>query len=137
MITALDTNVLFDILLGKDVVLANKSVAAILHATEVGGLVICDVTYTELCTQFPKHEECDKFLEENEIRFEPLNKASCFLAAQIWRRYRGEGGKRESILSDFLIGAHAIQQANRLISRDRGFYGKYFKNLQLIDPSKA
>ena len=137
MITALDTNVLFDILLGNDVALANKSAEAIANAAEIGGLAICDIVYTELCTQFTRREECDLFLDENEIRVESLDRNSSFLAAQIWRKYRDEGGKRERILSDFLIGAHAKQQTNRLISRDRGFYGKYFRNLQLIDPSKT
>jgi len=47
-----------------------------------------------------------------------------------------QGGQRRRIPLDFLIGAHAMTQANRLISRDRGFYRKLFPSLNVIDPAR-
>jgi predicted nucleic acid-binding protein len=38
---------------------------------------------------------------------------------------------RQHIISDFIIGAHALTQAELLLSRDRGFYKKYFKDLRI------
>jgi hypothetical protein len=36
--------------------------------------------------------------------------------------------------SSFLIGAHAQLQAQRLLTRDAGFYRDYFDGLEVLDP---
>ena len=47
----------------------------------------------------------------------------------------GEGGRRERVIADFLIGAHAQQRSHRLLTRDRGFHRAYFTELSVLDPS--
>lgn len=134
MITAVDTNVLLDILL-RNPEFVDRSGKALEDATTAGSLVICDFVYAELCVAFDSQEECDEFLADIGIHTDALNRPASFLASRVWRRYREQGGKRERILADFLIGAHAQVQASRLLTRDRGFYRRMFPSLNLLEPA--
>lgn len=133
MITAIDTNILLDILVPNEDFYA-ASAQALQEAAARGSLIICDIVYAELCIHFDTQRHCDAFLESLAIRVQPLTREAHFLASRTWRLYRQQGGRRTRILADFLIGAQAQVQANRLVSRDRGFYSKLFPALDLHDP---
>lgn len=134
MITAIDTNILLDILIPNERFYVS-SANALQDSASAGSLAICDIVYAELCVHFELRRECDVFLEANEIRVQALTREATFLASRVWRTYRKRGGKRTRILADFLIGAHAHTQATRLLSRDRGFYRQMFPSLALHDPA--
>jgi len=134
MITAIDTNILLDILVPNED-FYEASADALQGAAGEGSLVISDIVYAELCIHFEVQRECDAFLESNEIRVQALAREAHFLASRAWRTYRRQGGKRTRILADFLVGAHAQKQASCLLSRDRGFYRKLFPSLDLHDPA--
>ena len=84
MITAIDTNVLLDILVPNED-FYEVSANALQDSATAGSLVICDVVYAELCIHFEAQRECDAFLESMEIRVEPLTREAHFLASRAWR----------------------------------------------------
>ena len=134
MITAIDTNVLLDILV-PDPEYFERSLEVLEEAANAGSLVVCDLVYAELCVHFQHQADCDQFLQQNDIRVEALTREASFLASRLWRTYRQEGGKRTRILTDFLVGAHAQVRASQLLTRDRGFYRDIFRSLALVDPA--
>ena len=71
------------------------------------------------------------------IAFDPLTRDAALAASAAWYRYRRRGGSPTRVTADFLIGAHAIQRADRLLTRDRGFYRAYFRGLRVLDPSRS
>ncbi len=134
MITAVDTNVLIDIL-RADPKFGPCSLSALRRCIQEGQVVACDVVWAEVTAIFPSAKVFEDTLGDLPVIFSPLEQMTATLTGEMWRQYRKEGGDRSRILADFLIAAHAMTQADRLLTRDRGFYRKYFKKLRLIDPS--
>ena len=55
-------------------------------------------------------------------------------AARTMRAYARNKGPRERTAPDFLIGAHALQLADALLTTDTGFYRHYFGGLSAVAP---
>ena len=134
MITAVDTNVLLDVF-GADAKFGEASAEAVRQCLSEGALVACEAVWAETATAFQSSERFRRAMADLGVTFEPLSEAPAVKAAEGWRRYRGRGGRRTRIVSDFLIGAHALSAADRLLTRDRGFYRRYFAGLKVLDPS--
>lgn len=157
MITAIDTNILLDILIpNAKYVQASKRLLD--EAIALGAMVICEVVYAELASQFDTKEELDRFLADTKIRLENSNPAALYKASEAWKEYSQRRGdqlqcpkcgavqlvkcnvcseliaSKQHIISDFLIGGHALEQADLLLTRDLGYYKSYFRELRLKSP---
>ncbi|MFM2296282.1 MAG: hypothetical protein RLZZ350_2695 [Verrucomicrobiota bacterium] len=135
MSTAIDSNILFDVFL-PDPVFAQRSREAIERCAHHGGLVIAEPVYAELAAWFPSQVALDEVLVDLGIIVEPVSRDGAFAAGRAWKKYRQGGGNRTRIMTDFLIGGHALEHAHQLLSRDRGFYRTYFAGLKITDPSE-
>jgi predicted nucleic acid-binding protein len=107
----------------------------------MGALVISPVVYVEL-RAYPTATEAivDRFLEANRIEIDWLIEREIWeLAAERFERYanrrrRQGGGEAKRLTSDFLIAAHAIVRADRLITLDQRRYRADFPELTLVEP---
>jgi predicted nucleic acid-binding protein len=157
MIITLDTNVLLDILIPNSTHV-QASLKCLTSFDHTAKLTICEVVCAELGSQFKVLPELTNFLKDTGIQVVSSNAHSLFEASCSWKKYAARKkapricpfcGKhqqsvctscknplsyRQHIISDFLIGAHAKMQAEKLVTRDRGFYRHYFKDLEIISP---
>ncbi len=154
MISALDTNVLLDLLI-PGASHAEESAQRLATAARSGAVVISEAVYAELAGRFEASADIERFVDDAGIRLAPSSPATLQRAGSAWRSYArrrqrsltcpscgaahpdrcgacGAGIQvRQHIVADFMIGAHAALQADRLITRDRGYYGRYFPDLEL------
>lgn len=134
MITAVDTSVLLDVF-GADPTFGSRSREALRSCIAEGRLVACEVVWAEVAAFFSSPAAARKAMERLGADFSPLTLETALEASKSWKLYRKQGGQRARVAADFLIGAHALCQADRLLTRDRGFYRSYFKRLTIVDPS--
>lgn len=134
MVTALDSNVLID-LLGEETRFTAPSVAALDAARMKGALVICPVVAAEISSHFASPESMQDNLLAMGITVDEMSIATLHLAGTTFVCYRQRSARpKDRMLADFVVGAHALHRADALLTRDRGYYRTYFPKLRVIDP---
>ena len=129
MITAVDTNVLLD-LFRTDSPFHSRSREWLRRAYDRGAVIVCDLVYAELVPAFPSRISLDAALREIGAALSPVDSSIAYEAGLRWKQYRSSGGPRERIITDFLIGAHALATADSFLTRDLGVYSAYFPELR-------
>ena len=132
MKSAVDSSLLFDIVKGAPGAAAAQTAleAALAH----GSLCVCAVVVAELGRYFAQEQDLRDFLAACQIGHDPLTMDAALEAARIMRSYARDKEPKERVAPDFLIGAHAIQQADALLTIDAGFFRHYFEGLSVISP---
>ncbi len=102
-------------------------------------MIISGVVYAELLA-YPKATEAfvNKFCDDTGITIDfSLSRDAWTDAGRRFAKYanrrrkaHGEGPKR--LLADFLIGSHALHQAERLMTLDAGRYKQDFAGLTIV-----
>jgi len=155
MISAVDTNILLDIIIPNQS-FVKSSLEKLESTARKSKIVICEIVYSELASQFHNQTELNSFLSDTHIEIVWSNKESLFLASRLWLKYREQRpekiycpdcGKQihavcshcgsqinlpRRMLNDFIIGSHAITFADLFITRDLGFYKKYFSGIKIL-----
>lgn len=131
MITALDTNVLLDVLIDTSP-FAAESGALLSRARDSGDTIVSHIVYAELAAGFDDRRPLDLFLDSIGATLSPIDDVMAWEASRRFRQYRAAGGIRQRVLPDFLIGAHALLSADAFLTRDRGFFGTYFPELRAV-----
>ena len=90
MKTAVDSNVLFD-LLNDDPHFADASQNALAQAA--GALVICPIVYAELATGIIDASMLDRFLSDLSIGYDDFARSTLQQAAQAWELYLRHRGQ--------------------------------------------
>lgn len=128
-----DSNVLLDILT-IDPVLYSWSSSNLSLLAESHELIINDIIYTEVSIGFDRIEDLEQVFADDFFKIVPMPKEALFLAGKAFMQYKANGGKKNLVLPDLFIGAHASVLGIPLITRDVGRYKTYFPKLQLIAP---
>lgn len=132
MTTAVDSSLLISVLKAEPDSIASSEL--LFACMKEGSLITCETAAAEVAPLYETPTEFEAELARFSIALVPSTLKTAFAAGAIFRAYRGTGGPREKMIADFMIGAHALHQADRLVAMDRGYLREYFRGLTVLQP---
>ncbi len=141
MRTAADTNIFVGLFSG-DPDSAPEARAALSEAQSKGSVAICPAVYAELVAGRTP-ETVDTFFSDKGIEVD------WNIGKEVWReagiryaRYARTRARQPDvseprrILADFLIGSHALEMADALLTAGAGVFSTYFPELEIVSPTE-
>lgn len=128
-----DTNVLLDVL-QDDARWAAWSQGQLETAGLADQLAINAVMYSELSMAFERIDELERIISDASFRVELIPREALFLAGKVFLDYRRRQSRKQGVLPDFYIGAHAAVSKYPMLTRDVARYRSYFPTVRLITP---
>ena len=136
MTTAIESAMLLD-LISTDALRRTSAKVALDNALGQGQVVACDIVWAEVTSHCTSSNEFSNLIGATPVRFDPISAKTAWVAGAAWKEFRrSASGRREWIAADFMVAAHADQQADGLLALPRGFHRRYFKTLHLAPPSR-
>ena len=137
MRTSLDTNIISALWRGE--ASEDELIKLLTQSRREGGMVVCGAVYAELLA-YPgsTRNDLDRFLRDGDIQTDFVLGQTIWLEAgrayteYAQRRRASGGGVAKRLLVDFVIGAHALHEADRLLTLDAERYRQAFPNLVLL-----
>lgn len=126
-----DSSIIIAILTGEKNAVALLSRLKELRAA--GGVFVNQIVFSETAALAETEEQAEKWIRPLADRHD-LPWQACFPAAQAFRLYRTRGGKKERMLPDFLIAAHADAMGWKLFTNNAADIRGYFPRLKIILP---
>ncbi len=133
METFVDSSVLLD-LFTEDERWLSWSQEQLTRAAQRGAIVLNAIVLAEISPRFPRIETLRSALPSMAI-VEEIPPPAAFLAGHAHAAYRRAGRKREAVLPDFLIGAHAAVTGRPLLTRDPSRVAAYIPGAKLVAPA--
>jgi hypothetical protein len=128
-----DSNIVLD-LWDRDPVWSSWSAQQLRLLSPLNDLVINAVIYAEISARFSSQANLDTAIGELGLSMLEIPRKAAFLAGKAFQDYRRQGGKKNHVLPDFFIGAHAAALRCRILTRDTRPYATYFPTVPLIAP---
>lgn len=133
MPTIPDSNVILD-LLDEQSPFHDWSTRWFETSASTDAVVTNAVVFAEASGRFSNLHDAGTIFEELALVYENILPEAAHHAGRTHRIYRQNGGRRDRVLPDFLIGAHAAVKGYRILTRGGARYRSYFPTVEVIAP---